>query len=215
MRTSSSGSWAWVTMDRTTSWIQGLAGVDMVHYGLAEYLDEEEKQGTWKEYTYSPDFPIESKQGTHPRTFGSFLEGHSFDLRASGQDISRGQLADLLALYRWFTAMGGNQQTWAYLGRDLLKRIYRQHRDPTQAAPVVAAAIASKEQHGKVFLPSFTPEGRVTTGLEVESMGDGTFQIRALVLTKDGIRYANRFTEQLLHWLSKRLRASIIYRDGS
>ena len=204
-----------MSSDRTKRWAAGLAGVDMVHYGLAQELDEEDRQGTWKDYTFSQEYPVESKQGKHPSTFGSFLEGHSFDLREQGYDISRGELAELLEMYRWFTSFGGNQQAWAFLGGALLRQLYRQYKNlPVESsARIVSEAIASKQQYGKYHLPSFAPEGKVSFAIETEDLGDGTYQLRALLVTKDGRQYKNRWPKELLHYLCKRLRASNITRD--
>ena len=183
----------------------------------AKELEEEEKTGSWKEYTFSPDYITESKQGKHPSTFGSFLEGHSFDLREQGYDISRGGLEELLEVYRWFTGFGGNQQAWAYTGYALLKKLHQQYRNRPleEGARVVSEALASKQQFGKYHLPSFVPEDKVTFAIETEDMGDGTYSLKAMIVTKGGHTYRNRWPKELLHYLCKRLRASNITRDKS
>lgn len=196
--------------DRTRTFAAGLAGVDAVYFGMAQVLASEEDEGTWKDYTFSQEYPVETKQGKHPSTFGSFLEGFSFDLREMGYDISRGELAEMLETFRWFVEMGGSQQHWSFLGYALLKRLRRQKA----TKEVVSDALNIKQTFGKYHLPSFAPEGKVSFSFETEDMGDGTYQIRSLVITKDGNRYVNRWPKELLHYACKRLRASNITRDA-
>ena len=202
---------------RTQRWASGLQALDLGHFALAAELDAEERTNAWKDYTFSQEYPVESKQGKHPSTFGSFLEGHSFDLREQGFDISRGELAETLEIYRWCTQLGANIQQMAYLGLALLKQVYRQYKDqpPEAGARILAEAFASKQQYGKYHLPSFHPEGKVSFSIETQDLGDGTYQLLALIVTKDGKQYKNRWPKPLLHYLTKRLRASNVTRDAT
>lgn len=201
--------------DRLTKWSNGLQALDLGHFALAEELASEEAAGTWQDYTYSADYPVEAKQGKKPSTFAGFLEGHSFDLRQRGYDISRGELAEAMEIYRWCSQMGANIQQMAFLGLALLRQIHRQYKDqPLEAgAKVLAEAFASKQQHGRYYLPSFAPEGKVTFAVETQDLGDGTYQLLALIVSKDGKQYKNRWPKPLLHYLTKRLRASNITRE--
>lgn len=200
---------------RASKWAQGLQAVDLAHFAMAAELDQEDQSGTWKEYTFSHEYPVESKQGKRPSTFGSFLEGHTFDLREQGYDISRGELTETLEIYRWCTQIGVNIQQMAYLGLALLKQIHRQYKDQSleEGAKILAEAFASKAQYGKYHLPSFQDPARVTFAVETKDLGDGTYQLLALYVTKDGKQYKNRWPKPLLHYLTKRLRASNITRE--
>jgi hypothetical protein len=198
---------------RLAKWGGGLQALDLGQFALAAELESEAQSGSWKEYSFSLEYPLEARQGKHPSSFGAFLEGLSFDLREQGHDCSRGVLEDTLEVYRWGTALGLTLQVMAYLGLELLKRIHRLGRGtPDLGAQLVADAYASKQQFGKVHLPSFEQPERVTFSVETEDMGDGTYQLRALVVTKGGVRHSNRWPKELLHYLCKRLRASNVTR---
>jgi hypothetical protein len=201
--------------ERTTKWAAGYAAIDFALLAMASELDTESTAGTWKDYTFSAEYPLESKQGKHPGSFGSFLEGHAFDLQEQGYQVSRGDLESILDVYRWGTSLGATREQMAYLGLALLRRIYKQYKKkPAEGAQVIAEAFASKQQHGKYHLPSFgPPEPTPRFSVETQDLGDGTYQLLALIVTKDGVQYKNRWPKELLHYLCSRLRASNITRD--
>lgn len=203
------------TPSRAQKWAGGLASIDTVHFALAQELAQEESAGTWRDYTFSMDYPVESKQGKHPNSFGSFLEGHSFDMRALGFDTSRGELAELLEIYKWAVQMGATVQHLAGVGLAMMRRIYRLYRDKPlpEGAQVVTGALQAKARGESYFLPSYEPEGKVKFAVETEDAGDGTYILRALIVAKDGVTYRNRWPKALLHYLTKRLRASNITRE--
>jgi hypothetical protein len=207
-----------VTDARTAKWEAGLQAIDFAQLAMAQELDQEAQSGTWKSYTYSLEHPQESKQGKHPSSFGGFLEGHAFDLRERGHQVSRGDLESVLEVYRWCTSLGATPQTMAYLGLSLLRQVHKQYRKqpPEAGAQVLSEALASKQQHGKYHLPSFgPPEPTPRFSVETTDMGDGTYQLLALIVTKDGVQYKNRWPKELLHYVCTRLRASNITREGS
>lgn len=201
--------------ERTAKWSAGFQAIDHATLLMASELEAEFKSGSWKTYTFAADYPEEHKQGTHPRTFGSFLEGHSFDLRQRGHEVSRGELETLVDIYRWSTSMGATVQHMAYIGLLLLRQIHRQYKGklPEEGAKILAEAIESKNQHGSYYLPSFAPEGKVSFTIETQEQSDGTYQLLALIVSKDGVRYKNRWPKALVHYLTKRLRASHITRE--
>jgi hypothetical protein len=205
-----------VTDERAQKWANGYQAIDLALLAFASELDAEYRAGTWKTYTFSSDYPVEKKQGCHPTTFGAFLEGHSFDIRARGHDASRGELEELLDVYRWGILAGASLQALAFIGLALLKQIHRQYkRKPLEeSTAVLRDAFEGKRLNGAYFLPSFAPEGRVTFSVETTDLGDGTYQLVALIATKDGVAYKNRWPKELLHFLCKRMRASNITRES-
>lgn len=186
---------------------------ELVKFAIAKDVAALRLSGTWREFTYPADH---ERAGQHPSSYKKFLEAYCQQVRDQGLELSAGGLDSLVDLYLWAEGVGLDDENMATFGQNLLKTIKASYGSEPNAVQrgAVQEAWAQLSTLGKVHLPSLRKPGAISVQMEVQVASDGDHILKSLTLVRDGTPYKNKWSPQMSHWLSKRLRAGITEREG-
>lgn len=187
---------------------QALRMVELIKFSMAEEVFNLKVSKGWKDYVRGEGA---QQPGTHPGTFRKFLEDYTREVRDRVPGgVSTGQLEDWVESYEWLSSLGLSLDAMAVLTTEYSKRARKVYAslDKPKQVEYIQNALAEITQFGKLNLAADRPEGKIEPVILAKDLGD-SYQLLGITLVRDGVPFRNRYPKQMLHWMSKRLRAAV------